>query len=123
MANHCNNLLEARGDPERIDQVIEAVERWARTDGNSVDSLEQKDLDYKWGEEPDGRKLAIVSFEFITAWKPERKLLEDLAKRFSDFCFNLYFKESGCEFQGFIALKGGKVVDEAEGKYYGSANS
>jgi hypothetical protein len=123
MANHCKNLLEVRGDPERIDQVIEIIEGWARTDGNSVDELQQKGLDYSWGEEPDGRKLVVVEFEFTTAWEPERKLIEELAKKFVDFTFNLTYWESGQEFQGFIALKGGKVVDEARGRYYGAAVS
>lgn len=123
MANHCRNLLEIRGDPEIIGDVIEVVEGWAKSDGNSVDELKEIEVNYEWGEESDGRKLAVASFEFITHWEPERKLVEELAKQFVDFSFNLNFWETGQEFQGFIALKGGRVVDEARGKYYGSANS
>jgi len=123
MANHCRNRLEVRGDPEKINEVIDVIEGWAKTDGNSVDELKQSGLDYGWGEEPDGRKLAVVNFEFETNWEPERQLLEELAKQFVDFSFNLTYWESGQEVQGFIALKGGRVVDEARGKYYGSANS
>lgn len=123
MANLCENIFEVRGNPAEVDEIVAIVTKWAASDGNTVYHIKTQFSEPDWGETSEGAPLGAARLSFTTNNYPETERISKLAAEHPKCTFNLYYCESGREFQGFIAFKDGKQVGGAVGPYFGVSRS
>ena len=58
-------------------------------------------------------------FEFDTAWSPPRPVIKKASELFPELTFDLRYFEQGMQFNGMFLCKGGEVLVDELGRYFG----
>ncbi len=78
----------------------------------------------KWGlydvglveDHPEDRRIV---YTFRSAWAPPVPVVKAMARRFPELTFHLVFYECGAGYQGSLKVRGGDILEDWEGPYYG----
>lgn len=108
LANKFNNNLKEHGAANWYDWNCE---KWGT----------KWNLDSGTGSEFEDREngLAVVKYDFDTAWSPPDVVIKELAKQYPELKMQLRYWEGGMAFQGRLRLKGKKIYEEKRWDYSG----
>jgi hypothetical protein len=56
-------------------------------------------------------------YSFSSAWAPPGQWVITISSQFPLLVFRLEYGESGCDFEGYLEVKNGEVIDSCQGKY------
>ena len=85
------------------------LKNWGSKWGICRAELEEED--FKWGE---------LSYTFESPWSPPMPVIIKMSEMFPTLTFELRYFEQGCEFNGILECKAGKITNEEQGKYFGN---
>jgi len=60
-----------------------------------------------------------INYSFNCAWAPATPVILAMSKKFRSLKFDLRYFEGGSEFNGMFICKGGKIIEDEQGKYFG----
>ena len=108
LANKFNNNLKEHGAANWYDWNCEKWgTKWNLDSGTSSEFEDREN------------GLAVIKYNFDTAWSPPDVVIKELAKQYPELKMQLRYWEGGMAFQGRLRLKGRKVYEEKRWEYSG----
>jgi hypothetical protein len=108
LANKFNNNLKEHGAANWYDWNCEKWgTKWNLDSGTSSEFEDREN------------GLAVIKYDFDTAWSPPDAVIKELAKQYPELKMQLRYWEGGMAFQGRLRLKGRKVYEEKRWDYSG----